>query len=158
MKKTRLRKGRKSDLPRVLQLVRELAAYELAPGEVEVNLSQMEAWGFGNHKIYGFFVVEDASGKIPGMALYYYKYSTWKGKCLFIEDIIVTEKERGKGYGKMLLDAVIAMGRKEKVKRIEWQVLDWNKDAIRFYRRYGTEISSEWLNCRLTGVALYPGT
>jgi GNAT superfamily N-acetyltransferase len=143
------RRGRKEDLPQVLALVKELAVYEKAPNEVEVTIPQMEEWGFGADKQFDFFVAEN-NGKIVGIALYYYKYSTWKGKCLFLEDIIVTETERKNGYGKQLFDAVAQVAKEEKVKRMEWQVLEWNEPAIKFYQKTPTVFDKEWINCKLT--------
>jgi GNAT superfamily N-acetyltransferase len=144
-----IRRGKKEDLPQVLGLVKELAIYEKAPNEVEVTVAQMEEWGFGADKIFDFFVLEK-EGKIIGIALYYYKYSTWKGKCLFLEDIIVTESERKHGYGKQLFDAVVQVAKKDKVKRMEWQVLDWNEPAIKFYKKTPTTFDAAWINCKLT--------
>lgn len=144
-----IRKGKKEDLPQVLGLVKELAIYEKAPNEVEVTVKQMEEWGFGTDKQFDFFVAE-TNGKIVGLALYYYKYSTWKGKCLFLEDIIVTESERKNGYGKLLFDAVVQVAKKDKVKRMEWQVLEWNDPAIKFYKKTPTVFDDEWINCKLT--------
>ena len=142
------RKGLKRDIPGALKLVKELAVFEKAPKEVEVNLRQMTDWGFGKNKIFDFFVIEK-DGNIVGMALYYYKYSTWKGKCLFLEDIIVTQKERKNGYGKLLFNEIVKVAKKQKVKRLEWQVLEWNKDAIGFYKKYAAELDPEWINCKL---------
>lgn len=144
-----VRKGKKEDLPIVIELIRELAAFERMPGEVEVTLDEMEKWGFGEEKVFDFFVLEKDS-KIVAMALYYFKYSTWKGKCLFLEDIIVTESERKKGFGKLLFNAVVKVAQEEKVKRMEWQVLEWNEAAIRFYKRYMSYFDEEWINCKLT--------
>lgn len=144
-----IRKGLESDLPGILELIKELAAYEKAPDEVEVNLDEMKNWGFGSNKIFDFFVAEKY-GSIIGLALYYYKYSTWKGKCLFLEDIIVTEKERGNGVGKKLFNEIVQVARKEKVRRLEWQVLEWNAPAIAFYDKYKAVKDPEWLNCKLT--------
>jgi GNAT superfamily N-acetyltransferase len=152
--KVSVRKGRKSDLPRVLQLIRELAEFEKMPDEVEVTLKQMQSWGFGPKKWFGFFVAETEKGIIPGMALYYYKYSTWKGRCLYLEDIIVTSSERGKGYGKLLFEAVLHLAQKEKVKRLEWQVLDWNAEAISFYKKYGAAFNREWVSCQISESGL----
>lgn len=143
-----VRQGKKEDLPVVLALVKELADYEKAPDEVEVRLEQMEAWGFGSEKIFDFFVLEKSS-VIIGIALTYYKYSTWKGKCLFLEDIIVTEAERNNGYGRLLFDAVLKKAKHEKVKRLEWQVLDWNEPAIGFYKKFNSNFDDEWINCKL---------
>lgn len=144
-----IRKGTIQDLPLILKLIKELAAYEKAPNEVEVTIAQMENWGFGHEKIFDFFVAEK-KGNIVGMALYYYKYSTWKGKCLFLEDIIVTESERRFGIGKLLFEEVTKVAKAEGVKRMEWQVLDWNEPAIQFYKKYNAHLDSEWINCKLT--------
>lgn len=144
-----VRKGTETDLPAVLELIKELAVFENAPGEVEVTHEQMWEWGFGDNKLFGFFVLEKDT-RVIGMALYYYKYSTWKGKCLFLEDIIVTQKERYRGYGKLLFAEVVKVARHEKVKRMEWQVLNWNKPAIHFYKNYQSDFDNEWINCKLT--------
>jgi GNAT superfamily N-acetyltransferase len=148
-----IRKGTTKDLPQILNLIKELAAYEKAPDEVEVNLVQMEKWGFGADKLFDFFVAEKCE-TIIGMALYYYKYSTWKGKCLFLEDIIVTESERRNGIGKLLFDEVAKIAKADGVKRMEWQVLEWNDTAIRFYQKYRAHLDSEWINCKLTYAEL----
>lgn len=144
-----LRPGTQADLPAVLQLVRELAAYERAADQVEVTLAQMEQWRFGPQPRFAFFVAE-LQGQVVGMALYYYKYSTWKGPCLFLEDIVVTATARGKGIGRQLFNAVKAVARESQVKRMEWQVLHWNESAIAFYRQFNSSFDGEWLNCRLT--------
>lgn len=148
-----IRKGIKTDLPQVLNLVKELAIFEKAPNDVEVTLEEMTEWGFGADKQFDFFVAEK-NNTIIGIAIYYYKYSTWKGKCLFLEDIIVTESERKHGYGKLLFNAVVQVAKKEKVRRMEWQVLDWNKPAIEFYKHYSTIFDAEWINCKLTNHEL----
>jgi GNAT superfamily N-acetyltransferase len=144
-----LRKGIEQDVPQALELVRELAVFEKAAQEVEVTVDEMTSWGFGQDKQFDFFVLKKES-KIVGLAIYYYKYSTWKGKCLFLEDIVVTEKERKNGYGKMLFNAVIKVAKQEKVKRMEWQVLDWNEPAIGFYKKYNSNLDEEWINCKLS--------
>lgn len=148
-----IRKGVPSDIEHILQLVKELAAYEKAPDEVEVSVSEMTAWGFGPDKQFDFFVAVEHNA-IVGLALYYFKYSTWKGKCLFLEDIIVTESHRGKGIGKLLFDKVIQVSKAEKVRRMEWQVLDWNTPAIEFYKKYNANLDGEWINCKLTNHQL----
>ncbi len=145
----KIRKGTLSDIPATLALVKELAIYEKAPQEVEVTIEQMNEWGFGKDKLFDFFVAEK-DGKIIGIALYYFKYSTWKGKCLFLEDIIVTESERKNGYGKFLFEAVAKVAKELKVKRMEWQVLDWNTPAINFYKKHYTNFDEDWVNCKLT--------
>lgn len=144
-----IRRGVSEDLPEVLQLIRELAEYERAPHEVEVTLEEMYAWSFGDDPTFEFFVAEDA-GKIRGIALYYYKYSTWKGKCLFLEDLIVTESYRRYGLGSKLFEEVLRVAKEKKVRRMEWQVLEWNEPAINFYRKYNALLDPEWINGKLT--------
>lgn len=144
----RVRKGEIVDLPQVLELIKELATYEKAPNEVTVTVQDMERDGFGKEKIFDFFIAEDASG-IKGMALFYTKYSTWKGKCLFLEDIIVKESQRGKGIGAMLFEEVIKVAKERKVQRMEWQVLEWNEPALNFYKKYKATLDPEWINGKL---------
>ena len=143
-----IRSGVKSDLPRALELIRELAEYERAPLEVINNVRQMEIDGFGETPIYGFFVAE-RDLHIIGISLYYWRYSTWKGKRLFLEDIIVTEVERGKGAGKLLFDRTMQFALEENCTGMMWQVLEWNKPAVEFYRKYGAKLDNEWTNCSL---------
>jgi len=144
-----IRIGIRADIEQALNLVRELAAYEKAPDEVEVTVEEMTEWGFGADKQFDFFVAIE-NNVIVGIALYYFKYSTWKGKCLFLEDIIVTESERGKGIGKLLFDKVVEVSKEMKVRRMEWQVLNWNTPAIEFYKKYNANLDGEWINCKLT--------
>lgn len=148
-----IRKGTPQDITQALHLVKELAIYEKAPNEVEVTVEEMTEWGFGKDKQFDFFVAEE-NNIIIGIALYYYKYSTWKGKCLFLEDIIVTESQRGKGIGKLLFDEVVKVAKAEKVRRMEWQVLEWNTPAIKFYEKYNATLDGEWINCKLTNHQL----
>lgn len=143
----RIRKGTEHDIAAALQLVKELATYEKAPNEVEVNEEEMRLHFI--NKVFDFFVAE-WDNEIVGMALYYYKYSTWKGRCIYLDDIVVTEKHRNKGIGKLLMNAVIQKAQEEKVRKLEWQVLKWNTPAIEFYRKYHTIFDDEWLNCKLT--------
>jgi GNAT superfamily N-acetyltransferase len=143
-----IRAGRKEDLPRVLELVRELAEYERAPHEVTNSVQLMEADGFGLNPVYGFFVAE-YSGHIVGLSLYYWRYSTWKGRRLYLEDIIVTESERGKGVGKLLFERTMEKTLEAGCTGMMWQVLDWNEPAINFYKKYGAKLDNEWTNCHL---------
>jgi GNAT superfamily N-acetyltransferase len=148
MEKLSVREGNKEDLPRVLELVKELALYEKAPHEVTNTISLMEIDGFGPNPVYGFFVAEN-NNRIVGLSLYYWRYSTWKGKRLYLEDIVVTESERGKGLGKILFDRTMQHALNTNCTGMMWQVLDWNEPAINFYKKYGTRFDSEWVNCHL---------
>ena len=148
MSETAIREGRKSDLPRVFELVKELATFEKAPHEVTNSIAKMEEDGFGPHPVYGFFVAENESG-IVGLSLFYWRYSTWKGKRLYLEDIIVTESVRGQGIGKMLFDRTMQHCLDQKCTGMMWQVLDWNEPAINFYKKYGAKLDGEWINCHL---------
>ncbi len=143
-----IRPGEKKDLPRALELVKELAAYENAPQEVINTVASMEQDGFGPNPIYWFFVAENENG-IVGISLYYWRYSTWKGKRLYLEDIIVTEKERGSGIGKLLFDRTMQKALEENCSGMMWQVLEWNEPAINFYKKYGAKMDDEWTNCTL---------
>ncbi|MEJ1236787.1 GNAT family N-acetyltransferase [Chryseolinea sp. T2] len=148
MSKAAIREGRKSDLPRVFELVKELATFEKAPHEVTNTIAMMEEDGFGPRPVYGFFVAENESG-IVGLSLFYWRYSTWKGKRLYLEDIIVTENVRGQGIGKMLFDRTMQHCLDQKCTGMMWQVLDWNEPAINFYKKYGSKLDGEWINCHL---------
>lgn len=143
-----IRTGIKADLPRVLELIQELAEYEKAADQVINTVAMLEKDGFGPQPIYGFFVAE-SNGKIVGLSLYYWRYSTWKGKRLWLEDIIVTQSERGRGIGKLLFDRTMQHTIDEQCSGMMWQVLDWNEPAINFYKKYGAKISGEWYNCVL---------
>jgi GNAT superfamily N-acetyltransferase len=143
-----IRKGIREDLPRVLELVKELAEFERAAHEVSNTVSKMEEDGFGPNPVYGFFVAED-EGVIQGISLYYYRYSTWKGKRLYLEDIVVTESHRGKGMGKMLFDTTMKLAIDNRCTGMMWQVLEWNKPAINFYKKYNAHLDGEWINCNL---------
>lgn len=145
---TIIRKGIKEDAAGVLALIKELAEYEKAPNDVVITVEQLQDDGFGNNPIYGLFVAEQ-NNKIVGIALYYWKYSTWKGRCIFLEDIIVTEKLRGQKIGAQLFEEVIKVAKEAKVQRMEWQVLNWNAPAINFYKKYNANLDDEWLNGKL---------
>jgi GNAT superfamily N-acetyltransferase len=148
-----LRRGRESDLPRVLALIQELAAYERAPEAVTNTLAMMRRDGFGPAPIFGFFVLESGSDLL-GLALYYTAYSTWKGRMLYLEDLVITEPARRGGYGRLLFDAVVAEARRIGAQRLKWQVLDWNEPAISFYKKLGAELDGEWLNGNLSAEQL----
>lgn len=141
----KIRRAEKRDCPRLLELVKELAEYERAPTEVTVTLQHFEESGFGNNPVWWAFVAEE-DGMIHGFALYYIRYSTWKGQAMYLEDIIVTEKMRGKQIGRMLLERLIEEAKEKGWKRIVWQVLEWNETAINFYKKYEAKFDPEWLN------------
>ena len=144
-----IRRAEKRDCVRLLQLIQELAEYEKAPNEVTVTLSHFEESGFGANPVWWAFVAE-VKGVVVGMALYYVRYSTWKGCRMYLEDLLVTENMRGKGLGKMIFDRLIEEAKEKKFKGITWQVLDWNEPAINFYKKYITEFDSGWINVSLS--------
>ncbi|UYZ61942.1 GNAT family N-acetyltransferase [Hymenobacter weizhouensis] len=151
-----IRRGREADLPQVLALIQELAEYERAPQEVTNTLQDMQRDGFGAEPIFRFFVAEQPEdGRIIGLALYYTAYSTWKGRMLYLEDLVVTEAARGTGLGRLLFDTVVAEARRTGANRLKWQVLDWNEPAIGFYRKLGANLDPEWLNGNLTAEQLH---
>ncbi len=136
------------DCPRMLELVRELALYERAPDEVTVTLEHFTDSGFGANPVWWAFVVEE-DGMIQGFALYYIRYSTWKGQRMYLEDIIVTEAARGRKLGKMLMDALIEEAKEKKFSGIVWQVLEWNEPALNFYKKFDASFDPEWVNAVL---------
>lgn len=137
------------DCHRILELIKELAEYERAPNEVTVTLEEFVDAGFGKKPVWKAFVAED-NGKIEGFALYYIRYSTWKGCRLYLEDIVVTESMRGKGIGKLLFDELIRECKRMNFKGMTWQVLDWNEPALNFYQKYKASMDAEWINGSLS--------
>lgn len=140
-----IRRAVKEDCPRLLELVNELAVYERAPQEVTVTLKHFVESGFGPAPVWWAFVAEE-EGVILGFALYYIRYSTWKGQRMYLEDILVTEKARGKGIGKLLMDRLVVEAKEKGFSAIVWQVLEWNEPAINFYKKYDTWFDAEWVN------------
>ena len=127
----------------VLGLIRELAVFEKEPNAVVVSVDDLLRDGFGENPLFHTFVAE-LNGEIIGMALYYYRYSTWKGKTIHLEDLIVKEAHRGTGAGLALYTEIMKQGKKDGVRRIEWNVLDWNEPAIRFYEKSGAKVLNDW--------------
>lgn len=144
-----IRKAEKQDCPRLLELVKELADYERAPDEVTATPEEFEQAGFSENPVWTAFVAE-ADGVIQGFALYYIRYSTWKGCRLYLEDLIVTDKMRGKGLGKLLFETILNEAKTKGYNGVTWQVLDWNEPAINFYNKYQSAIESGWLNGSLS--------
>jgi GNAT superfamily N-acetyltransferase len=144
----KIRKAVKQDCPRILELVKELAAYEKAPDEVTVGYEHFEKSGFGSRPVWWAFVAE-VDGKVQGFALFYIRFSTWKGQRMYLEDIVVTEEMRGKGLGRLLFDKLIIEAKRRKLNGMMWQVLDWNEPAINFYKKYDAAFDPDWINCGL---------
>ena len=149
----KIRKGQKADLTSVLALIKELAEFENAPNEVSVTLEELEEDGFGQHPYY-WFIVAEHKAEIIGLSFYFIRYSTWKGRFLFLEDFVVKEDFRGQGVGAQLFEETIRIAQRLEVKGMVWQVLDWNEDAIRFYKKYEASIHTEWLNGKLSNEQL----
>ncbi|MCF6131756.1 GNAT family N-acetyltransferase [Flavobacterium wongokense] len=139
----KIRKGEKKDMKAVLDLIQELATFEKEPDAVVVTVADLERDGFGNYPLFHTFVAE-VNDRIVGIALYYYRYSTWKGKTIHLEDLIVKEEMRGSGLGFALYSKIIEQGKIDNVRRIEWNVLDWNTPAIDFYIKSGARILDDW--------------
>ena len=145
----KIREGIKTDLPAVLKLIQELAEYEKALDQVTISLEDLENDGFGERPWYWFLVVEK-NNEIIGISFYWIRYSTWKGKFLYLEDFVVKKEYRGRGIGAKLFEETINVCHNLKLNGMVWQVLDWNTPAVNFYKKYNAEISTEWLNGKLT--------
>lgn len=138
-----IRDARKEDMPQVMALINELADFEHELQEVEMTVEDLERDGFGAEPAFHCFVAESGES-IYGIAFLYWHYSTWKGRVLHLEDLIVTQKARGSGLGNALLREVVKYGHAHKVKRIQWEVLDWNEPAIKFYEKKGAIVLRDW--------------
>lgn len=159
-----IRRAVKEDCPRLMELVQELAVYEKAPEEVTVTLDHFMESGFGANPVWWAFVAiphfteadsplsseKEMDGKVVGFALYYIRYSTWKGQRMYLEDLLVNQPWRSRGIGKLLFDRLIEEAEEKKFSGMMWQVLEWNEPAINFYRKYsGVHFDNEWVNCSL---------
>jgi len=153
MKEITIRSGRVKDLPQVLELIKELAAYVGLSDQVENSVAQMEVDGFGDNSVYELLVAE-RDGAILGTSIYYYRYSTWKGKRLYLEDLVVKESERGKGIGKLLFEATMKKTLSEKCSGMMWQVLDTNKTAMDFYKKYNAKFDRAFINYGLESESI----
>lgn len=143
-----IRNATKADMPFVLELIKELAIFEKEPDAVILTAQDLVRDGFGENPLFTCFVAE-VEGKIQGMALVYFRYSTWKGKTVHLEDLIVREAFRGKGLGHLLYKKVLQYAREQGVKRTEWVVLDWNTHAIDFYERSGATVFKDWYTVQM---------
>jgi len=143
-----IRKAQKEDCPRMLQLIRELAKYERAPDEVTVSLSHFEESGFGKNPVWWGYVAE-INGRTVGFALYYIRYSTWKGQRMYLEDIYIEPEYRRLGVGTLLFEKLIEECKRLKFNGMVWQVLEWNELALNFYKKYNANFDNEWVNCSL---------
>jgi len=143
-----IRRAIQTDCARLLELIYELAVYEKAPEEVTVSLAHFSESGFGANPVWWSFVAE-VEGVVVGMALYYVRYSTWKGQRMYLEDILVTESMRGNKIGSKLMDQLIIEAKEKKFTGMNWQVLEWNDPAIHFYKKYNASFDPEWVNCSI---------
>ena len=148
-----IRKGTPTDMPAVLNLIKELAIFEKEPNAVVITVDDLLRDGFGESPLFHTFVAE-VDNQIIGTALYYYRYSTWKGRTIHLEDLIVKEDKRGSGAGFALYSEVIRQGKRDNVRRIEWNVLDWNTPAIEFYEKSGARILNDWLVAQMDETAI----
>jgi len=148
-----IRECTKTDLKHVLNLVKELATFEKEPDAVEITIEDLERDGFNNNPMFKIYIAENEN-EIVGMALFYYRYSTWKGKTIHLEDLIVKQNMRGKGIGRALYDKVLSFAFKNNLKRVEWVVLDWNTNAINFYVQSGAKILEDWKTVQMDEVGL----
>lgn len=149
----KIRKGQKEDMEGVLELIKELAVFEKEPDAVLITVDDLICDGFGDKPLFEVFVAEEEN-EIAGIALYYYRYSTWKGKTIHLEDLVIRESMRGTGLGYALYSEIIKQGQKDKVRRIEWNVLDWNTPAIDFYEKSGAKILDDWRVVQMDEAAI----
>ncbi len=158
MNEINIRKGTREDLPSAHALVRELALYEKAPEQVITTAEQYARDGFGSERpLFEFFVAEHEDN-VVGIAFFYFGYSTWKGKNLYLDDLVITESYRRKGIGKLLIDQLVQYGKEQAAQEIRWHVLDWNEPAINLYDKLGASIDPEWITCKLNReqILAYP--
>lgn len=149
-----IRPAAKEDCARIMELVHELAEFEKAPQEVTVSFDHFVESGFGQSPVWWAFVAEAPPGQngakeMVAFALYYIRYSTWKGQRMYLEDIIVTQAWRGRGIGKLLMDRVLEEAKNKQFTGVMWQVLDWNEPAIAFYKKYNATFDAGWVNCNV---------
>ena len=144
----KIRPSVKEDCTRMMELIHELAVYEKAPEQVVVSFDHFVASGFGAQPVW-WAIVAEVNGNVEGMALYYIRYSTWKGQRMYLEDLVVAENMRGHKIGSLLFDALIIEAKAKSFKGMNWQALDWNEPALNFYRKYNSDFDPEWVNCSI---------
>lgn len=145
----KIRFAKPEDMNAVWNLIYELAVYEKAPEEVITTPETMLKDGFGENPLFQCIVAEDESEQIVGTAVFYFAYSTWKGKIIYLDDLVVTESCRRGGVGQLLIDKLLEIAKSENVRQVRWHVLDWNEPAIRFYNKIGADLDSEWIKCKI---------
>lgn len=145
----KIRFAKPKDMNAVWNLIYELAVYEKAPEEVITTPETMLKDGFGENPLFQCIVAEDESEQIVGTAVFYFAYSTWKGKIIYLDDLVVTESRRRGGVGQLLIDKLLEIAKSENVRQVRWHVLDWNEPAIRFYNKIGADLDSEWIKCKI---------
>ncbi|MGY6650051.1 N-acetyltransferase family protein [Wenyingzhuangia sp. IMCC45574] len=148
-----IRKGELKDAEAIFALIQELAVFEKEPHAVEVTVEDIQLDGFGDQPKFEVFVAEQ-NDEILGMALFYYRYSTWKGKTIHLEDLIVRKRARGKGIGRLLYNEVLTYAHEQKLRRVEWAVLDWNTPAVEFYQNSGAEVYDDWRVVQMNAAQL----
>lgn len=156
--KIHIRNAIAADMPEVWGLIKELAIYEQAPEQVVTTPEQMVSDGFGERPLFRCLVAETEDSKIVGIALYYFGYSTWKGKMLYLDDLVVSESYRRQNIGEKLLSQLMHIAKTENVQQMRWHVLDWNIPAIRFYEKIGAELDGEWITCKMNYTQINANT
>ncbi len=154
MEKITIRKAEKKDAEDIHALVRELGVFEKAEHEIMTTPEQFAQDGFGDHSLFECLVALTAEGVVVGTAIFYFGYSTWKGKIMYLDDLVVTEPYRKKGVGQKLLDALVEYACKEKAQQMRWHVLNWNTPAIRFYEKIHAKLEDDWITCKITRTQL----
>jgi len=146
--KLTIRKGNIDDVPIVYDLIMELAIFEKEADAVENSIEQLKNDGFGEKAFYKLLIAENEKQEVLGMALYYYGYSTWKGKLLYLDDLVIREAYRKRGIGTKLISKLFEIAREEKMKFVKWEVLDWNKPAIKLYKKLNARLDDSWIACK----------
>jgi GNAT superfamily N-acetyltransferase len=150
MTNLKVRPARKEDTPAIFQLIQDLATFEKAPNDVEIQVEQLMQDGFGPFPAFYAWIAETEDAEVIGFALVYFRYSTWKGITLYLEDLFVKTAYRRSGAASQLMQAIMDFGKAKGCKYLQWEVLEWNEDALAFYRKWGASLDTEWMKGRLT--------